>query len=174
MVLYKSNLASINYFVPPDELIEKYPAWAETCPTFAMLRFRAKKDKEVIWLLGWLFDNDDDDTLPCRFKTGIETFEYDLQYFDPEVISGGKGRFWGDVHEGKEFVVTPYPLFYMNRVKKGGYKFVSHLSDILRVGQVLRKTPFDAGEFENVLFYFQSKKFCKTKLDDWSKFFLED
>lgn len=174
MVLFKTFLGTINYFIPPDELIDKFPEKAATTPTFAMLRFRAKKDKEVIWKLGWLFDNDDDDTLPCRFETGVETFEYNVEFFDPEVIAGAKGRFVSGIHQGKEFVVTPYPLFYMNRTKKGGYKFVAHLSNILDAGKVLHKTDFDEFEFEKVLFYFQSKKFCKTKLDDWSNFFLED
>ena len=173
MLLRDKFLARINYFVPPDDLINKCPEYAKLCPTFALLRFRAKKDKETLWKLGWLFDNDDDDTRPCVFRTGVNTFEYDVNYFDPEVAMGAKGRFIQGIHRGKEFVVTPYPLFYMHRTKKGDYKFTTHLCDIINVGKVLHKTHFDRHEFDTVLLYFQSKMFCKTKLSDSTKFFTD-
>ena len=171
MVLCDKYIATINYFITPDDLIDKCPEYAESCPTFALLRFCAKKDKETLWKLGWLFDNDDDDTRPCVFRTGVNTFEYDVCHYDPEVVMGAKGKFTQGIHSGKEFVVTPYPMFYMRRTKKGDYKFVTDLCDIIRVGNVLHKTHFDRLDFEIVLLYFQSKRICKARLDDSSKFF---
>lgn len=176
MLLRKRKALSINNFVLPDALIANYPEKAEKLPTFALLKFRAKRSKEIRWLFGWLFEDDEaecGEELPY-FETNDfwSRFNYNKGTFDVHVVSGAKGHFENKPDE--EYVVDPYPLFYMNKDKKGGYKFVTRARLILDLGCIARKTGFELWDIDNVLLYFTSKKFCKTKISGFSKFFLED
>ena len=172
---------TINKFIPPDELVEKFPYLAEICLAFVVLHLRRKQGKEQKWLLGWITEQeiivgfeDYGSFEKCEdfihFYTAFDApyFQYNIGCYDPLVTICNQG-FFSDKPEIKWIVQQAYPLFYVEGTKKKGFEFEVDPMNFIDLDKVMKKAGFDYFEIHDVLAYFMSKAFCKTKLYDHTR-----